>query len=117
VQTVSPTQWTLTGCDVPHQQVDVKGPNGTIQGKEACFNFRTLADELDANGHSWRYYAPPSGEGGYVWSTFNAIRHIRYGPDWKYVVPTEQFMSDASRGSLPTVSWIATPEDISEHAM
>jgi phospholipase C len=103
------------GCDVHHQQVEVKGPNGTIQDKEACFNFRTLADELDANGYSWRYYAPPSGERGYIWSTFDAIRHIRYGLDWKYVVPTEQFMSDASSGNLPTVSWIVTPGDVSEH--
>jgi phospholipase C len=104
------------GCDVANQQVEVKNPDGSTQLKEACFDFNTLADELDAKGLSWRYYAPPSGQPGYVWSVFNAINHIRNGPDWKYVVPTPQFMTDAASGNLPTVSWIVTPANVSEHA-
>ncbi len=104
------------GCDIPNQTVKVKNPDGTTQMQEACFNFNTLADELDAKGISWRYYAPPSGTGGYVWSVFDAIQHIRYGPDWKFVVPTTQFMTDAAAGNLPTVSWIVTPSNVSEHA-
>lgn len=104
------------GCDIPNQMVQVKQSNGSVSLQEACFNFQTLADELDAKGYSWRYYAPPSGVGGYIWSTFDAIKHIRYGSDWKYVVPTEQFMSDAAQGKLPTVSWIVTPAKVSEHA-
>jgi phospholipase C len=104
------------GCDVANQQVEVKNPDGSIQLKEACFDFTTLADELDAKGVSWRYYAPPSGQPGYIWSVFNAINHIRNGPDWKYVVPTPQFMTDAASGNLPTVSWIVTPANVSEHA-
>ena len=104
------------GCDVTGQQVQVKNPDGSTQLKEACFDFTTLADELDSKGLSWRYYAPPSGQPGYVWSTFNIINHIRNGPDWKYVVPIEQFMTDAANGSLPTVSWIVTPSKVSEHA-
>ncbi len=104
------------GCDVPNQQVQVMGSDGSVSLKEACFDFQTLADELDAKGYSWRYYAPPAGTGGYIWSTFNAIHHIRYGRDWQYVVPTQQFMSDAANGTLPTVSWIVTPARVSEHA-
>ncbi len=104
------------GCDIPNQKVQVKDSNGNVSLQEACFNFMTLADELDAKGYSWRYYAPPSGTGGYIWSTFDAIKHIRYGPDWKFVVPTEQFMADASDGQLPAVSWIVTPAMYSEHA-
>ncbi|HLZ59363.1 MAG TPA: alkaline phosphatase family protein [Ktedonosporobacter sp.] len=103
------------GCDVPNQTVKVEGSDGTTSMQEACFNFETLADELDARHYSWRYYAPPAGQGGYVWSTFDAIKHIRYGPDWKFVVPTEQFMTDAASGNLPTVSWIVTPARYSEH--
>src|SRR5215470_16111606 len=34
------------GCDVPNQQVQVKGSDGSISLQEACFNFQTLADEL-----------------------------------------------------------------------
>jgi phospholipase C len=104
------------GCDVPNQKVSVKQSDGTTHLQEACFDFQTLADELDTKGYSWRYYAPPAGEKGYIWSSFDAIKHIRYGSDWKYVVPTEQFISDATAGNLPTVSWIVTPAEFSEHA-
>lgn len=103
------------GCDVTGQQVPVKDANGKTQLQEACFDFNTLADELDAKGDTWRYYAPPSGVTGYIWSTFNAIKHIRYGPDWKNVVPAVQFMTDAANGDLATVSWIVTPANVSEH--
>lgn len=104
------------GCDVPHQQVPVQASNGSTSLQEACFDFQTLADELDAKSYSWHYYAPPSGTGGYIWSTFDAIKHIRNGKDWQYVVPAEQFMTDAASGKLPTVSWIVTPARVSEHA-
>ena len=29
-----------------------------------CFNYKTLADELDAKGVSWPFYANPLGAGG-----------------------------------------------------
>lgn len=103
------------GCDVPNEQVKVMSGNGSIHLQQACFNFQTLADELDVKGDSWRYYGPPAGGFGYHWSAFDAIKHIRYGKDWQYVVPTQQFMQDATRGTLPTVSWIVTPSDDSEH--
>ena len=103
------------GCDIPNQDVQVKNADGTSQFVEACFNFETLADELDAKQFAWRYYAPPENQTGYIWSSFNAIKHIRYGPDWQFVVPTAQFMTDAAAGKLPTVSWIVTPGRFSEH--
>lgn len=103
------------GCDVPNQQVKVLDNTGITNLQEACFDFQTLADELDTAGYSWRYYAPPVSQGGYIWSSFDAIKHIRYGKDWQYVVPTEQFMTDAAAGNLPTVSWIVTPAKVSEH--
>src|SRR5579859_7896099 len=104
------------GCDVANQQVKVKGSDGKVNLQEACFDFQTLADELDAKGYSWRYYAPPENKNGYIWSSFNAIKHIRFGPDWQNVVPTEQFATDAAAGTLPVVSWIVTPALYSEHA-
>jgi len=103
------------GCDVPNQQVQVQDASGNVQLQEACFDFKTLADELDAANFSWRYYAPPAGKSGYVWSSFNAINHIRNGPDWQNVVPVEQFQVDAAAGDLPTVSWVVTPGTVSEH--
>ena len=103
------------GCDVPNQLVSVRDSSGTTHMQEACFNFKTLADELDAKGDSWRYYAPPSWGYAYQYSVFNAIRHIRYGKDWQYIVPNDVFLYDAAHGRLPTVSWIVTPFDVSEH--
>ena len=104
------------GCDIANQQVQVKDSKGQENLQEACFDFETLADELDKANYGWRYYAPPSGASGYIWSAFDAIKHIRFGPDWKFVVPTEQFMTDATAGTLPAVSWIVTPGKVSEHA-
>jgi phospholipase C len=103
------------GCDVPHQQVKVLSKDDSTHLQESCFNFQTLADELDAKGYSWRYYAPSSNQWGYQFSAFNAIQHIRYGKDWQYVVPTGQFLDDAGSGTLPTISWIVTPQWASEH--
>ena len=103
------------GCDVPNQQVKVMDSNGSTRFQQACFNFQTLADELDAKGYSWRYYAPPSYGYAYRFSSFDAIRHIRYGKDWQYVVPNVEFPYDAAHGLLPTVSWVVTPFDVSEH--
>jgi phospholipase C len=104
------------GCDVPNQQVEVKDSNRPAHLQEACFNFQTLADELDAKGYSWRYYAPPaSWDFGYHWSAFDAIEHIRYGKDWQYVVPAYTFMHAADSGILPTISWVVTPFAVSEH--
>jgi len=103
------------GCDIPNQQVKVQ-TSGTIKFEDACFDFKTLADELDAKGLSWRYYAPPSGHPGYIWSAYDGIKHIRNGPDWKNVVPTPEFVVDAAAGKLATVSWIVTPARVSEHA-
>jgi len=62
------------GCDIPTQTVKVETSNGSISTQEACFNFETLADELDARHYNWRYYAPPAGQSGYIWSSFNAMR-------------------------------------------
>ncbi len=104
------------GCDVPNQKVEVMNQQGHTSLVDACFNFQTLADELDAKGDSWRYYAPNAGQNGYEWSVYNAVKHIRYGPDWKKIVPVSQFLTDAKQGNLPTVSWIVTPEAVSEHA-
>jgi phospholipase C len=103
------------GCDVPNQQVKVMDSHGSTRFQEACFNFQTLADELDAKGYSWRYYAPPSYGYAYRYSSFDAIKHIRYGKDWQYVVPLDQFPYDAAHGLLPTVTWVVTSFDVSEH--
>lgn len=51
-----------------------------------CFDISTLSDLLEAKGLSWRYYAVPEGQGGYIWSIFDAISHIRNGPEWTTII-------------------------------
>ena len=104
------------GCDAPTKEtVPVMAANGAISNVFPCFDIQTLADNMDAAGVSWRYYAPPYGERGYVMSTYDAIKHIRYGNDWATnVVNMTQFVTDAMAGNLPSVSWVI-PGPYSEH--
>ena len=85
----------------------------------ACFDDNTLADELDNAGISWRYYTSKieTGDAG-NWSAFQAISHIRYGPDWKadVITPQTRFFKDVSAGKLPAVSWVTPTCANSDHA-
>jgi phospholipase C len=108
------------GCD--------GGPNdtiGTIDAQRqpadrvrACFRYRTLADELDDAGLDWTYYATRLTASGGIWSAFQAVRHIRYGPDWKahVVHPPQRFFKDVKNGRLGAVSWITPTCENSDHA-
>jgi phospholipase C len=104
------------GCDdAAETEVTVMGTHGEISREFPCFEFQTLADTLTQAGVSWKYYAPSKGEAGYVFSTYNAINHIRNGPAWtQNVVPDTQFAIDAQNGNLPAVSWLVTGKQ-SEH--
>ncbi len=54
-----------------------------------CFDqYKTMADSLDAANVSWHYYVEAiTGKyadfSGGVWDGFDAIKHVRYGSDWK----------------------------------
>jgi phospholipase C len=106
------------GCDAPPgERVIVYDP---IQKKGKpefpCFDYATLADLLDKKQLSWRYYAAPPGDPGYEWSSYDAINHIRNGPDWESnVMDVSQFVSDALNGQLPAVTWVVPPALESEH--
>ena len=105
------------GCDAePGTTVDVLDANGHRTRQFPCFDFPTLADSLEAVGVSWRYYAPPREQRGYIWSALDAISHIRRGPLWATRVPPEtQFVNDATHGTLPAVSWLVADFPESEH--
>jgi phospholipase C len=109
------------GCDGPdgesgEEQVRVMQPNGVIGVQFPCFTgVTTMAETLDNAGVSWKYYAPPSTDPGYIWSTFDAISDVRNGSDWNNVVDSSNFISDVQANQLPSVSWIITPWWQSEH--
>jgi phospholipase C len=107
------------GCDSPpDNKVEIMSSDGDEQEEVyPCFDFLTLADLLEDNGISWRYYAPSRGQPGYVWSALDAIQHIRLSSLWQTnVVPTAQFLQDAASGQLPAVSWLIADTPDSEHA-
>jgi phospholipase C len=104
------------GCDEPRSRVKVEIPDGGIALVPPCFNFPTLADEADRAHVSWRYYASPRGTRGYIWATFDAIRHIRFGPDWRRAdIPDGRFVRDVARGRLAQITWLMTDWRQSEH--
>jgi phospholipase C len=86
-----------------------------------CFNYETLGDELDQAHLTWRFYASwygsqSSGDGA-VWSSYQAVRHIRYGPDWKkdVISPNWRFITDVRHGQLANFTWITPVCDDSDH--
>jgi phospholipase C len=106
------------GCDSgPYAVVDAVDPRtGEPYLTKPCFNLKTLPDVLQQHHISWKYYAPPAFQSGYIWSTLDAIRHIRYSNLWKTNVPPDTaFMSDLREGKLPAVSWLVTGAEQSEH--
>lgn len=96
------------GCDsAAGTTVETRAPSGAVGHIFPCIDVPTLADKMDASHISWKYYAPNQTRPGYVWSSYDAIKHIRNGPDWNtHVVDFNQFTTDAASGTLPAVSWL-----------
>ena len=106
------------GCDtgpsivVPTISLD-EGTNGPRVSP--CFDRPVLTDLLDGQGVSWRYYEHGKGPG--LWHAFDAIRHVRYGADYKYVIsPSQQILKDVPRGKLAGVTWVIPRDDWSDHS-
>ncbi|MGA8326269.1 MAG: alkaline phosphatase family protein, partial [Candidatus Cybelea sp.] len=86
-----------------------------------CYDYQTLGDELDRARLSWRFYTSmygsrSSGDGAY-WSSYQAVKHIYYGPDWKkdVIAPNWKFISDVRAGELASFTWITPVCDDSDH--
>jgi phospholipase C len=111
---------TTWGCDsTPGTTIPILGPNGTdLPGPYPCFDDQTIGDLLDRAHVSWKYYAPANGKNvGYIWSAYDAIRHIRFGPDWAgdVISPETQILSDIENGNLAQVSWVVPSWGNSDH--
>ena len=62
----TPGRWGCDGAaDSRVQTLEEPGDFGSVY---PCFDFDTLADRLEEQGLSWKYYAPGQGESGYIWS-------------------------------------------------
>jgi hypothetical protein len=107
------------GCDSgPKARVEVIDPSTGMEAPHPpCFDLPTMADTFERFHVSWRYYAPGQYRSGYIWDSFDDVKHIRYSPLWSQFadVPDTRFASDARRGALPQVSWLVTDALHSEH--
>ncbi len=89
--------------------------------QQPCFDYQTLGDELDKAKLSWRFYTSSygsrsSGDAAF-WSSYQAVRHIYYGPDWKndVITPNWKFITDVRKGELANFTWITPVCDDSDH--
>jgi phospholipase C len=110
----------LWGCDGGKNDTIVTITAQRTYGKpvRVCFDAPTLGDELDTAGISWRYYTSGIYKNGDLWNAYQAVKHIRYGADWKADVATPQtrFFKDIKNGELPAVSWVTPTCQNSDHA-
>ena len=117
----------IWGCDAPRSMSVGLYVHNKYKSVFPCFQAKTLTNEADKAGVSWKYYAVPKGTDGYVWSTLDAIKNIRCphftkvgtcntpGADWAKVQPPDQFDSDVADNSLPALTWLTPPMPSSDH--
>ncbi len=104
------------GCDASHVDYVTYLVNGKVGLEHPCFNVQTLPDEANKAHVSWKYYAAPIGDIGYIWSTLDEIRHIRYSAQWHdNVLPETQFPKDVSSGHLAAITWLTPSYATSDH--
>jgi phospholipase C len=104
------------GCDAPAGTHIAQTIAGVSRNIFPCFNNTTLADEANQAGVSWAYYASTRGQFGYIWSSLDGVRHIRYSHQWQTNVrsyPT--FLQDVKNGQLPQISWLTMDLRYSDH--
>jgi len=117
------------GCDAPPgtraAYVDPNTGKQIEPGIFPCFNTMqiatTMAQELDAAGLTWRYYAPSVRDRsnfGRNWSVYDAIQTIRDGSDWSkdVISPETQILDDVKNGELSTVTWVVPSAANSDHS-
>ena len=109
-----PKSW---GCDAP-SWVHVRVARGEHGGASVppCFDFTTAGDLLSRAGVPWAYYAATPSQLGYVWSAYDAIRHVRETAAWqRHVFPVDDLVRDVRRGDLPPMTWVTPRFQLSEH--
>ena len=87
------------------------------QGPFPCFDqWNTMAEVLDNGRVSWKFYATRRLGAG-MWEPFEAIKYVRYGPDWKrnIIAPQSEVLTDAAKGALAAVSWVVPTKPDSDH--
>jgi len=106
------------GCDsVEGSYVKVEDREGVEKRIPPCFDFLTEADLLMRAGIPWAYYSATNMQSGYLWSAYDAVRHIREDEElWQtHVFPVDNVVQDIEDGLLPPVTWVTPRFELSEH--
>lgn len=104
------------GCDQSSStRISVENPM-TCQEERVfpCFSIPTVPDVLPAN-KTWRFYGSNFYALPEVWTMFNAVREIRYSPQWSNIVNVNDFESDVDNHRLPDVTWLVNQDLADEH--
>ena len=108
-------------CDSPpgtkSSYVTAKDVEEHFKGPFPCFDqWSTMANVLDNAGISWKYYATKLLDGG-LWEPYEAMKYVRYGPDWNtnIIAPQTQILKDPANGNLASVSWVSPSHADSDH--
>jgi phospholipase C len=92
-----------------------------VWGGDPCFTYKTVANLLDEANVTWRWYKQPNPtpskhEDSFWLDAFDAIKVVRFGPDYKNVVtPDSAVLTDISNGNLAQVSWVMPHGGASDH--
>ena len=90
--------------------------NGQLGSTFPCFGITSLADEANAAHTTWKYYDAPIGQPSFIWSSFDAIKKVRYSSQWRTnVVDPTRFAGDVHNGKLAAISWLIPDMKYSEH--
>jgi phospholipase C len=106
------------GCDaLDTAYVNVVDSEGNARKVPPCFDFLTEADLLMEAGIPWAYYAATQEQNGYLWSAYDAVRHIREDEEiWQsHIFPVDDFIRQARDGLLPPVTWVTPRFELSDH--
>ena len=116
-----------SGPDIPHSAINnpssapwgCTAPSSTtvklFNGSKVypCFTYSNLADEMTAAGVSWKYYAPPSSDKGFIWNALSASKQDYKLPNAN--ASPAQFLTDVQNNTLPNFSWMTAPDVDDEH--
>jgi phospholipase C len=106
------------GCDSMEDAFAVVVDSEGVEKKvPPCFDFLTEGDLLTEAGIPWAYYAATQYQNGYLWSAYDAVRHIREDEAyWRsHIFPVDAFAEQARAGLLPPVTWVTPRFELSEH--
>jgi phospholipase C len=106
------------GCDsMGDAYAVVVDSEGVKKKVPPCFDFLTEGDLLSEAKIPWAYYAATQYQNGYLWSAYDAIRHVRENEAyWQtHIFPVDGFAQQARAGLLPPVTWVTPRFELSEH--